>query len=147
MKNKILIPIVVFIFALVVGFFGGLTYQKSQTTTRFAQMGNRQTNGLSVQNGTGQKNGTMMRGNAPVSGKIINQDTTSITVQSADGSNKIIIISDQTKVNKTQVASKTDLKVGDEVMVIGTTDTNGSVTAQSISLGSLLPTPSVLLNK
>lgn len=143
MKNKILVPVIVSVLALVVGFFGGLTYQKSQTTSRFAQMGNRQANGTPTQNGTGQKNGTMMRGNAPVSGKIISQDATSITVQSSDGSNKIIIISDQTKVNKTQIANKTDLKIGEEVMIIGTTSTNGSVTAQSISLGSSIPTPSV----
>ena len=144
MNKTIMVPVIIGVLTLSLGFFGGMTYQKSKTTSQFARAGNRQVNGTFPQNGTGQRNGAV-RGNAPVSGKIINQDATSITIQSADGSNKIVIISDQTKVNKTQEASVTELKTGDEVMVIGTQNTNGSLTAQSISIGRFMATPSALV--
>lgn len=141
MKKTITISVITGILTLVLGFFGGLTYQKSKTTSQFIRGGNRQTNGTTLQNGVGQRNGAI-RGGAPFSGKIISQDATSLTIQSADGSNKIVVISAQTKVNKTQEASVTDLKTGDDVMVIGTQNTNGSLTAQSISLGRFMATPS-----
>ncbi len=141
MNKTIIISVITGILTLALGFFGGLTYQKSKTTSQFMRGVNRQANGTTLQNGVGQRNGAI-RGNAPVSGKIISQDATSITIQSADGSNKIIIISAQTKINKTQEASITDLKTGDDVMAIGTQNTNGSITAQSISLGRFMATPS-----
>lgn len=141
MKKTITISVITGILTLTLGFFGGLTYQKSKTASQFMRGGNRQANGTTLQNGVGQRNGAL-RGNAPVSGKIISLDTTSLTVQIANGSNKIVVISNQTKVNKTQDASITDLKMGDDVMIIGTQNTNGSVTAQSISLGRFTATPS-----
>lgn len=77
------------------------------------------------------------RNGAPVSGKIIKVDSTSITVQTSDGSNKIVMISDTTKVNKTAETVKTELKEGETVMVIGNTDsTTGSITATTINLGT-----------
>lgn len=143
MKKSILVPIISAALALFIGFFGGMTYQKSKIPS-FANGTMRQTNGQFTQrtgNGTTQKNGFMNRGNA-VSGKIISLDSTSITVQTNDGSNKIVMLSDSTKVNKTSEAVKTDLKQGDTVMIIGTTDsTSGTITAQTINIGGVLQAP------
>ncbi len=146
MKKNILVPLVVGVLAISIGFLGGTVYQKSKSPIR--QLGNFQMGANGTRTGA-QANrvaGANNRGGAPVSGKIISMDATSITVQGQDGSNKIILLSDQTKINKTTDGAKTDLVVGAEVMVLGNT-TNGAVTAQSISLGTnfmqspVTPTP------
>ena len=49
---------------------------------------------------------------------------------------KIINISSQTKINKTTSGSQSDLKTGDRVTAFGTTNSDGSVTAQTINLGN-----------
>ncbi|HOX95984.1 MAG TPA: hypothetical protein PLI45_01255 [Candidatus Woesebacteria bacterium] len=133
MKKTILFSAVISFAALFLGFFAGTTYQKGKlaaTRPGINQQG--MVNGTrTVSANTGNRNG------APVSGKIIKLDATSITIQTSDGSNKIVLISDSTKVNKTTQASKADLKEGDEVMVIGTTDsTTGSISAQTVNMGT-----------
>lgn len=140
MKNNILAPLIVGVVALSLGFFGGTIYQKSKMVSFPQNMMNRQGIGIPNQNGTGLRNGNTRNG-APLNGKIINMDSTSITVQGVDGSNKIILLSQDTKINKTLEGTTEDLKVGSEVMIIGNT-LNGTITAQSISLGRFMATPS-----
>jgi hypothetical protein len=147
MNKTILVSIISGVLALILGFFGGTYYQKNaRTNQRTGTFPTGTFNGTRSQNGTGANRAIGNRNGVPISGKIINMDNTSITVQGADGSNKIILLSDQTKINKTSDGTKDDIKVGIDVMVIGNT-TNGAVTAQSISLGtnfmrqSTSPTP------
>lgn len=139
MKKTVLISVVTGILALFVGFFGGQTYQKSKQQT-FQPNSNRMgmVNGTRTGTGSTTARDNLMKNNAPVSGKIIKMDSTSITVQTADGSNKIVLLSDSTVVNKTSESTKADLKEGVEVLIIGTT-TNGAVTAKTISLGGSMP--------
>ncbi|EKD67236.1 MAG: hypothetical protein ACD_48C00525G0002, partial [uncultured bacterium] len=49
-------------------------------------------------------------------------------------SSKIVVLSGTTTYAKSTDGSQTDLKVGDRVNAFGTTNTDGSVTAQSIQL-------------
>ncbi|MDP2637562.1 MAG: DUF5666 domain-containing protein [Candidatus Levybacteria bacterium] len=132
MKNKsILITIVV---ALIVGataFYGGMQYQQKQRPN-FAGGQFRSLNGQQVQ-GRGNFQGTR-----PVNGEIISQDDKSITVKMQDGSSKIVILSDQTIINKASEGSKEDLKTGEKVTAFGTENSDGSVTAQNISIGGMM---------
>jgi len=140
MKKTIWVPVITGLLALALGFFGGYLYQKSKTPTRQAgafQMG---ANGTRTA-GTGANRAAganAARGGAPISGKITAMDATSITVQSTDGSSKIVLLSDQTKINKTSQGAVSDLSVGTQVMVIGST-ASGAVTAQTITLGGAMP--------
>jgi ribosomal protein S1 len=70
----------------------------------------------------------------PVSGEIISQDDKSITVKLQDGSSRIVILSDQTEINKTSEGSKEDLKTGERITTFGTENSDGSVTAQNVQL-------------
>jgi hypothetical protein len=71
----------------------------------------------------------------PISGEITAQDDKSLTVKTQDGSSKIVILSETTKVNKTSEGSKSDLKTGEQVMIIGTSNSDGSFNAQTVSIG------------
>ena len=129
--------IMTIIVALVVGgaaFFGGMQYQKTQTSGPMQGQfrgpdGQAPAGGFQGRGGNGQ-------GMQPVSGEIISQDDTSITVKMQDGSSKIVILSDDTNINKSSEAASSDLKTGETVTAFGTTNSDGSVTAHNISIGA-----------
>ena len=133
MNTKIIIPVVL---ALIIGagagFFGGTKYEQSKTLSRFAN-GNRQFVGRNGNVGNGQvgQNGGNYR---PVNGEILSVDDNGITVKMQDGSQRIVIINDQTAINKTSEATKSDLTVGESVAVFGTQNSDGSVTAQNVQI-------------
>lgn len=137
MKNNLLVTTIVAVIVGGLGFFGGIQYQKVNANParpggQFQQLDNGQNRpaGLTGRNGTATRGGV-----SPVSGEILSIDDKSITVKSQDGSNKIVVYADSTNINKSSEGSFADLQVGEEVMVIGTEDANGTVTAQTISVG------------
>jgi len=82
--------------------------------------------------------GSSRAGGNMISGTIIAVDSTSITVQTGDGSTKIVLISGSTTVTKTVDGSLSDLVADENVFVSGTTNSDNSVTANSVVLGSNL---------
>jgi len=142
--NKI-IPIVI---AAVVfgaaGFFGGMQYQKSQITNGLRNFANGNFS-ANAQTGTGARQFNQNRGvqGGFINGDIIAKDSQSVTVKMRDGSSKIIFYSESTQIAKQASGIADDLAVGSNVMVTGTTNSDGSITAQSISLRSAnsVPTP------
>jgi hypothetical protein len=72
-----------------------------------------------------------------VSGSVISQDSDSITVKLTDGSTKIVLVSGSTSINVSQTGTATDLAVGKDVTVTGSTNSDGSVTATRIQIGTL----------
>jgi hypothetical protein len=142
MKNKeTIIVILVALVAAAAGFFGGIQYQKQQKISfGFGQFGNGPGMMNSFNNGQngsrGNRNGMMS--NRQTVGKIINTDDKSITVELNDGSSRIVILSDSTSYSKADPASKADLKTGERVAIFGTTNTDGSVTAQMVQLNPLV---------
>lgn len=49
-----------------------------------------------------------------------------------------IFVSEKTAINKAAEGSKDDLKIGEQALIFGNENSDGSVTAQSIQLGSPL---------
>src|SRR4030043_1252872 len=74
-------------------------------------------------------------GLAMVRGEIISQDEKSITVKLPDESSKIVLISENTKINKASEGSLADLKTGEQVMINGQTNSDGSVSATNVQVG------------
>ena len=133
MKSNIIMVLIV---ALVVGgggFFGGMKYQQSKSprsgNVQFFRNGNVDGNGQFQQRG--------QQGLRPVSGEIISSDDKSITVKLQDNSSKIILLDDKTTINKTDEATKEDLKTGVTVAAFGIQNSDGSVTAQNIQLNPM----------
>jgi hypothetical protein len=136
MKNKNMIIIGILVIGVAAGsFFGGMKYQQGRRSANFRQLG-----AQGQRMGVGNANGNRVAGGfRPVSGEIISMDDKSITVKLTDGSTKIVIYSTSTKVNKTSEGTISDLKTGEQIMVVGTAGTDGTVTAQNISVGGNLP--------
>ena len=129
--NKNLISVIIIgIILAATGFFGGIKYQQAKQPSFNRQF---------ATNGQGRTDFNRQADFRPVSGEIISLSDQSLTVKLQDGSSKIIFYSDSTKINQTTEGSKTDLQSGASVTIIGTTNSDGSVTAQSISLGSSFP--------
>ena len=142
MKNNQIFLILVLL--VIVGggaFYGGMKYQESKQTS-LSQQG---CGGGNLSNGTrggmgrslSSQNGNRNGGFRPVNGEIINADDKSITVKLQDGSSRIVLINDKTVINKAEIATKADLKTGEKVAVFGSTNTDGSVSAQNIQLNPI----------
>ncbi|MGB9707094.1 MAG: DUF5666 domain-containing protein [Microgenomates group bacterium] len=123
MKNNLIITVII---AAVGGacFFAGIKYQQSRQPAFIRQFGGQM----------GGKQGVNRLGFRPVNGEIISADEKSITVKLQDGSSKIVIVSENTQINKAAQATKDDLKVGEKVAVFGQENSDGSITAQNIQL-------------
>jgi cytochrome c-type biogenesis protein CcmE len=89
--------------------------------------------GMAYQGQMGARGG-MMRGGGGAMGTILSMDSTSLTLSIKDGGSKIVLLTDATPVMKTSPGSRSDLKTGESVMVTGTTNQDGSISAQSISI-------------
>ncbi len=132
MKNKYLITIIVALVVGVLGFLGGMKYQSGQSTSRI-NMGRQLGTGNNT-NGRQNGQGRFAGGVRPVAGEIISMDDKSITVKLQDGSSKIILLTSSTSISKSTEASRSDLISGIRVLVSGTENTDGSVTASNIQL-------------
>lgn len=133
-KNSILAIAITLVLAGAIGFFAGTKYQQGKRRN-FPGTGN--------QMGESRMNG-VRNGFRPMNGEIIASDDQSITVKAADGSSKIVLITDKTEINKADSATKDDLKTGEKVVVIGSENADGSITAQNVQLNPIiraLPSP------
>ncbi len=104
------------------GNFANMTPEERQT--RFQQMG-----------GAGQaRGGRGGMGGGFTNGEILKKDATSITLKLRDGGSKIVFYSSTTEVSKFTAGSATDLEIGKTISVNGTTNPDGSITAQTIQI-------------
>lgn len=127
--NKTVLIVIFIIVAAAGGFFAGTRYQKTQQSS-FGQTGGfRQRFGQNAQ---------------AVQGNIVSVDSGSMTVQLNDGSSKLVMLSTTTHITKTATGSANELKTGEQVMVVGSNNSDGSVTAQVVQLNPMFrgPNPS-----
>lgn len=127
-------PVIILLAGLGIGFGGGYyfkNYQLSKTRANlFSQFQGR--GQMASTNDHGQR--SVFQNGGMFSGEILSQDDKSITVKLADGSTKIIILGDSTTYSKTETGAKSDLKIGTQVGIFGTTNSDGSITASDIQL-------------
>lgn len=129
-KKFIYVTIIAAILVGAVVFYGGMKYSRAKAMPNFSQKQFGQ-----GQFAPGDRNGAQRPSSGGFTGgEIISKDDKSITIKSSDGGSKIIFISDATEVLKSVTASSTDLNIGDDIMVNGTANQDGSITAQSVQI-------------
>ena len=107
-------------------FYGGIVFAKSQTPRSFA--------GANLQNFKNRQGGGG-NGINMTSGSIISKDDKSITLQLPNnGGSKIIFYSQSTQIGKFTSGTSDDLTSGINVSIVGTANSDGSVTAQNIQI-------------
>jgi hypothetical protein len=132
MKKPIFIVATIIILAAVAGgsFYGGMVYGKSKNIRPLGFGGNLP--------GLGQRNG--VAGSNFISGNILSKDGNNITLKlSSDAGSKIIFYSSTTQINKSASGTPDDLTTGTLVSITGTSNSDGSVTAQSIQIRNQNP--------
>lgn len=137
MKSHLIIGVIIaLVIGGAVGFFGGMQYQKSQKSDAMALMTSGQGMGRGERGNMmfAQRAGGGPNGGGAVMGEILSSDDKSITVKLEDGSSKIVLIGNDTTINKSSEGSSSDLKTGEKVAAFGTTNSDGSVTAISVQL-------------
>lgn len=117
-------------------FYGGMKYGESKTPARGAQV-------QFVLNGGGAARFNRGGGSGGfVSGQILSKDNTSVTIKLRSGGSQIVFFSGSTEIMKSDAGTAADLSVGQEVMATGSTNSDGSVTAQTIQIRpAAMPTP------
>ncbi len=136
-KNKKIVwsVVICLVIALLSFRFGMMYAGKNITAANMSRQGGFAQNG-------GTKTGQGMRGGAGggfVSGDVLSIDAQSMTVKLRDGGSKIVLFSNSTKVEKTVDGTTSDVAVGKTVMITGTTNPDGSVSATSIQLRPAMP--------
>ncbi len=136
MNKKILGAVVVLLILVGGAFYGGMVYAKS------AVSGGRNGN-FAGQFGPGGMgaNRTGSRMGGFTAGQILSKDAMSMTIKMQDGSTKIVLVSSSTPVMKTVTGSVNDLATGTDVVVTGSANSDGSITAQSVQIRPAGPMP------
>jgi hypothetical protein len=132
MKKILPILIAIIIMAGCGGFFGGMKYAESKKSAD-RKLGVPPNFGGQNFREQGKTSGNST-GSGFVNGEILGKDEESITVKVSDGGSKIIFFSDMTQITKTAAGTIDELKVGDNVMVDGSANQDGSVAAKTIQL-------------
>ena len=124
--NKIT-TIIIGLILIVVSFYGGTRYAQSKTNTSSAS---------TVRNSQFATRGTRFNSGAGgfATGEIISKDDKSITLKIRDGGSKIIFVSSGTSVTKSVSGKIEDLKIGENIMVQGQNNSDGSITAESLQI-------------
>lgn len=115
---------------------------------------NREGRGMTMNTNGGSAGNTMRTNVSGVVGEIIAKDDQSITVKLEDGSSKIVLLSSDVTVTKSDTGSSDDLQIGTKVGAFGSTNSDGSVSAANIQINPMMrmggfnntTTPSAKLN-
>ena len=109
--------------------------------------------GANAQAGSFSRGGTfMLRGGNQanggfLTGTVAKADANSITVNTRDGSSHVVLLTPDTTYSKSAAGSASDVTVGSDVIVSGTTNSDGSVSANLVQLrpaganGPMIPAP------
>jgi len=125
-------------------FYGGVKYgmNKNVSGVDRSQIAGRQGGMQNDQGGQNQrmagsgKQGSGAADGGFSGGEIISKDDKSVTIKTKDGGSKIVYFSDTTSIGKETSGTASDLSVGQQVMISGKANTDGSIAAQNIQIRS-----------
>lgn len=140
-SKSIIVIVVIAVVVGVGGFYGGTVYEKSSLSKlgllRSSASGQGANGGQRGAGGAGFARGGAGGANSNgnfVAGQITAKNDTSVTVQGRDGSSKIVFYSGSTSIGKAAQGTASDLSNGEQVVVTGQANPDGSVAAQNIQI-------------
>ena len=126
--NKTTISIVAIVL-IIIAFYGGSLYGKSQANAA-ATAARAQFAGRTGAGGFGGRGGA----GGATAGSILSNSNNQLTIQLAAGGSEIVFLTSSTTISKTSTVTPTDLTTGQNVMIAGTKNSDGSVTATLIQV-------------
>jgi hypothetical protein len=129
-KTKISIGAVILV---ALAFWAGTAYANHKNRTARTVMMGGQAQGM---RGNFAVGGMRTGANAGsfVSGTVLSKTDTALTVQNQAGGSKIVLVSSSTAVSKSAQGALTDVAVGSSIVATGTTNSDGSITAQTVQV-------------
>ena len=131
MKKNIIILIIAIIVAAGAGFFGGMQYQKmAGAKIAINQAANRG-------NFTGARAGARTGANGAgfTSGQILSKTDNSLTIKLTAGGSEIVFLAPSSQIMRSSTTTIANLNIGDNVMITGTANSDGTITARTIQTG------------
>lgn len=150
-SSTIVLAVAVGVVALAAGLLVGMSYGKGRPSVETAmktvsnltpeQMAQLGTSGGGFPGG-GFPDGAAGGGNGNArggftAGSIVSNDGSTITIKMNDGSTKFVLYSGSTTIRKSAEGTSADLVAGENVVVTGSANSDGSITATQIQLGGL----------
>ena len=128
MKKNVIILIIAIVIAGAGGFYGGMQYQKGVKVSAAA--------GAARAGFTGTRTGrTGAAGAGFTSGQILAKTDNSLTIKVATGGSEIVFLAPSSQIMQSSTTTIASLNVGQNIMVTGTTNSDGSVTAKTVQVG------------
>lgn len=125
-KNIVIVGSVALIIGLAGGYFGG----QALTPKRTGNGARTGANGQFRQNASGQRN---------TFGQIQDISSDRLTLKARDGSSQIVLLSSDTTYGKSVTASQSDFQTGASVVINGKSNSDGSITANSVQTAPVNP--------
>lgn len=148
MKNNLSVIAIVIVVAGA-AFYGGIRFAEGKSLQTNMLQGNGQKSANSLQrqgmfgqdNATGlsRRNGGNPQGGNMINGDIIESDANSITIKLPNGGSQIVFYSATTKISKSVDTTASDLIDGKSVMITGSKNSDGSLTAANIQIRPAMP--------
>lgn len=114
------------------GFYGGMKYQQSKTPVRTAG---------GAAGAFARRTGAGGNGASFVSGEVLSVDSNTITVKLQNGGSQNVILAPSTQYGKMVSGSSTDVAVGTSIIATGSSNSDGSITAQNVQIRTSTSTP------
>ncbi|MGD0328309.1 MAG: hypothetical protein ABSB00_01185 [Minisyncoccia bacterium] len=135
-KTIVLTAVIALVVGLGIGYEGaGLLHPATATQTA---RGNFTGTGNFARTGAGGTAGAGL-----LSGTVATKDSGSITLDTRDGSSHVVLVTPDTTISKSVSGTEDDVTVGSTVIVSGTTNSDGSVSASSVQLRPTAPPATV----
>ena len=90
----------------------------------------------------GRAGGRGPNGGGFAGGQVMSVDNSTLTIKSMNGGSQIVILAPSTQFRKAVDGSASDVTVGKQVTITGTTNSDGSITAQSVQIRDAMPNAS-----
>ncbi len=127
-KNMIIVVVVAFLVGTGAGYAGSHAFARPDA---FAQQGD---TAMFARNGMNATRRGMFGGNGMLTGTVTQNANGNLTLNTRDGSSHVVLLNASTTVSKSVAGSLSDIAAGTNVIISGTPNSDGSISASFVQL-------------